>query len=210
MTHDAAVAIVRQLQEAANRHDVAAILDFYADEAISIGPVFDEVRGRAAIAATWHALFSRFPDCALEVGDVLVDGDRVIVFGTVKFIDRAGWFGLPATRTAVDYRIVLLLTFAADKIVRDERVYDSAGVIARLEKALLDKEVRTASEVQQALVPRTVRTGRNFEAAGDAVPWRHHWEEVRNACYAVVLSKRGLNANGPEHWKFQNSKFLNF
>lgn len=46
--------------------------------------VFGEVRGRAGIAATWETLFSTFADFAVEVSDVLVDGDRVAVFAAVR------------------------------------------------------------------------------------------------------------------------------
>jgi sigma-B regulation protein RsbU (phosphoserine phosphatase) len=67
---------------------------------------------------------------------------------------------------------VLIFTVVDGAIVRDERLYDSAGVLERIEKNRIDKELRTASEVQRALVPRTARTGQFCEWIGDSVPCR--------------------------------------
>jgi hypothetical protein len=64
-----------------------------------------------------------------------------------------GVFG-SAVGGAVEYRLVLLLTIADGRIVRDERIYDSTGVVERLEKMRLDRELRTAADLQRALMGR--------------------------------------------------------
>jgi ketosteroid isomerase-like protein len=158
--------------DAARRRDISQLMNAYADEAVAVSPVFGEVKGRAAIAATWETLFSTFADIAVEVSDVLLDGDRIAVLSTVATTDRMGWFGRPATGSPIGYRLVLLFTVAGDKIIHDERIYDSAGVVERLEKARLDKELRTAAEVQRALLSRTAHLGRFCESVGDSVPCR--------------------------------------
>ena len=65
-----------------------------------------------------------------------------------------------------------IFTIANGLIVRDERLYDSAGLLERLEKTRIDKELRTAGDVQRALVPRTARSGPFCEWIGDSVPSR--------------------------------------
>jgi len=52
------------------------------------------------------------------------------------------------------------------------RVYDNTGVLERLEKARLDKELRTAADVQRALLSRTAHLFRFCESVGDSVPCR--------------------------------------
>src|SRR5206468_13131689 len=126
MTREAALALVRQLLDAAYRRDVVRLMDLYGDDAVASSPVFGEVRGRAAIAATWQTLFSTFSEVAVDVSNVLVDDQRVAVLSTVETTDRMGWFGRPATGGAISYRIVLLFTVATGKVIRDERIYDSA------------------------------------------------------------------------------------
>ena len=172
MAREEVVAFVRQLQEAANAHDLSRLMDFYAEDAVAVSPVFGEVKGRAAVVGTWETLFATFPDCAIDVSDVFADGDRVVFLGTVTATDRSGWFGLPATGAPVCYRVTLLCKLVGAKIVREERLYDMAGVLERLEKARIDKELQTAAEVQSALQPRTANVGPHWEAVGDSIPCR--------------------------------------
>ena len=172
MSREEAIALVRQVGDATSRRDLRRLMDFYADEAVAVSPVFGTVRGKAAISDSWERLFSTFADFAVEVSNVLVDGDRVAVLGTVNSTDRLGWFGLPATGERITYRLVLLLTLAGGKIVHDERIYDSTGVMERLEKARLDKELQTAADVQRALRPRAAHAGSFCESVGDSVPCR--------------------------------------
>jgi sigma-B regulation protein RsbU (phosphoserine phosphatase) len=172
MLRDDAIALVRQMRDAANRHDIPRLMDFYADDAVARSPVFAEVTGKAAIAATWERVFSMFPDCALDMSEVLVDGDRIGVLGTLTATDRLGWFGLPPTGGVITYRLALLMTVSAGRIVHEERLYDSAGVVARLEKALVDRELTTAAEVQRALLSRAAYHGGYCEAVGHSLPCR--------------------------------------
>jgi len=167
-----AIALGGALLEAARRHDIPTMMELYAEDAIAVSPVFGEMKGRAAIAATWETLFSTVADFSVAISHVLVDRDRVAVLGAVEAVDRVGWFGRPATGGPISYRLVLLFTIANGKIVRDERIYDSLGVIERLEKNRVDKELRTAAEVQRALMSRTAQHAHFCESVGDSLPCR--------------------------------------
>jgi phosphoserine phosphatase RsbU/P len=172
MTREEAHALVDTLLGRARRRDASGVAMLYASDAVAVSPVFGEVRGRAAIADTWQRLFATLGEVVVEVSDLLVDGDRVAVMSTVETTDLTGWFGLPATGRAIRYRLVLLLTTKGGQIVRDERLYDSTGVLERLEKARVDKELRTAADVQRALSPRAAHVGPFFESVGDSIPCR--------------------------------------
>jgi ketosteroid isomerase-like protein len=165
-------AFLGQLLDALVRRDLERLMPFYAPDAVVVSPVFGEVRGRAAIGATFDTLFRTLADGTVEIGDVLIDGDRVAVIGTITTTDRTGWFGLRPTGSVIRYRLMLLLTIADGQIVRDERIYDSTGVLERLEKARLDKELHTAADVQRALLPRTAHVARFCESVGSSVPCR--------------------------------------
>ena len=171
-TREEALEMVQQLKEAGGRRDLAPLMALYADDAVALSPVFGEVKGRTRIAATWETLFSTFSDIRIEISDILIDGDRVAVLSTIRTTDRLGWFGLPATGAPITYRLVLLWTVAGGKIIRDERIYDSAGVVERLEKARLDKELRTAGDVQRALLSQHALSNRYCESVGDSVACR--------------------------------------
>jgi ketosteroid isomerase-like protein len=172
MSRDAVLALVRQLLDAAHRRDIPGLMDLYAADAVAVSPVFGEVKGRAGIATTWERLFSTFTDFAVDISHVLIDRNRAAVLGTVAATDRVGWFGRQATGGPINYRLVLLFTVVDGKVVYDERIYDSAGVVERLEKVRLDHELRIAGDVQRALVSRTVQRAGFCESVGDSVPCR--------------------------------------
>jgi sigma-B regulation protein RsbU (phosphoserine phosphatase) len=134
--------------------------------------MFGEVRGSRAVAETWRTLFTLAPDLKNEVSHVLVDGDRIAVLTEFATTDTKGWFGLAPSFGPIQYKLVLLFTIANGRIVRDERIYDSAGVLERLEKARLDKELRTAADVQRMLLSRTEYVNAFSESVGDSVPCR--------------------------------------
>jgi predicted ester cyclase len=172
MSRREATELVRQLEESVNAHDSARLAGFYADQAMTISPVFEGVAGRGAIARSWDAIFSLFPDWTVRVADVLVDGDRIAFFGSVAATDKNGWFGQPATGQRIEYRAVIVLTMDQGKIVRDERIYDLTAVVRGLEKARLDGELRTAAEVQRALLSRAPRDTEFCSAIADSLPCR--------------------------------------
>lgn len=172
MSREDGIALVRQLAEAVNAHDMSRLIDFYAEDAVVVSPAFKTVSGRAAIGAAWAVMFSTYPDWNIAVSDVLVDGNRVAAFGINTATDRNGWFGLPPTGAPISYRATLLLTLVGRRIVREERLYEMTAVLEHLEKARLDRELRTAAEVQTALLSRSAHVGRFYEAMGDSVACR--------------------------------------
>ena len=167
-----ALALVQKLLRAASLRDAVRVRECYANDAVAVSPVFGEVRGGDAVAASWSTLFTTFADLTIDHVDYLVDGERVAVLGQVSTTDRIGWFGLPPTGSPITYRLVLLFTIRDGAIVNDERIYDSAGILERLEKARVDKELRTAAEVQRELSSRTGRAGSFYESIGDSLPCR--------------------------------------
>jgi serine phosphatase RsbU (regulator of sigma subunit) len=172
MSREQALEFVSQLEEAVNTHDTARLMGFYADEAVTVSPVFTGISGRTAIAKSWNDMFALFPDWTVAVTDVLVDGDRIVFMGTAGATDQHGWFGEPATHERIEYRAIIILTMAKGKIVRDERIYDLASVLQRLEKTRLDKELRMAAEVQRVLLSRAIHSTPFCVAAGDSIPCR--------------------------------------
>ena len=167
-----AVNLVQRLQDAVNAHDVETLLSLYAENAVTVSPVYGELSSHSAICDSWETIFFVFPDWEVKVSDVLLDGERIAFVGRTSATDRNGWFGQAPTQTRVEYQSVILLTISDGKIVRDERIYDLTAVMQCLEKAQLDKELSLAAEVQRALWCRT-ESGNGFcQAAGNSLPWR--------------------------------------
>jgi steroid delta-isomerase-like uncharacterized protein len=174
MTRDDARAILQRHLDALNRHDVAALAAMYAEDAVLISPMFHTVRGRQAIAESFVRLFEIFPDYAITARDALflTDGDRAAQFSTVTGTHRVGFYGLPPTGHEIQYQAARLFTLARGLIVSEQRVYDFAGVLERLEKTRIDSELALASTVQQTLMAHTASAGAFFEVVGASLPCR--------------------------------------
>lgn len=195
------IALVQRLLAAAQRRDLDAVTGIYADDAVAVSPIFGELRGAAAIAASWDTLFAAYSDLAFSITTVLVDGDRVAVLGAVATTDRFGLFGRPPTGGPLAYRLVLLFTIAGGRITRDERIYDSTGVAERLEKVRIDKELRLAADVQRALLHRPAHLAAYCDSAADSIPCRaiggDFFEVTPLASGATAIVLGDVSGKGP-------------
>jgi len=171
---DAIRHLLRQHEEALNRHDVPALVDLYADDAVVESPMFDTVRGRAAIGRSFERLFTLFPDYSIVMSDALFlsEGDRAAEFSTVTSTHLVEFFGLPPTGQRIEYHAARLFTVREGRIVYEQRIYDFGGVIERLEKTRMEREMAMAAAVQHTLLCRTEHVGPFFEVAGASLPCR--------------------------------------
>src|SRR5262249_34391216 len=100
--------LMQELVEAVNQHDTRRVMKLYADNACAVSPVAGEIVGIEAVANWWETTFSLFPDWSATLSDMLIDGDRLAFFGTIKATDQNGWFGLPATGQPFEYRGIVV------------------------------------------------------------------------------------------------------
>src|ERR1700751_1972599 len=68
---------VRAKFEAVNRHDVSAIENIYAADAVLHSPDYPELSGNAPIAETYRSLFEAIPDARDEPQSLDVVADKV-------------------------------------------------------------------------------------------------------------------------------------
>lgn len=146
----------------------------YAEDAIVFSPIFKTLTGRAAIRRSFEEFFKLAPDYSIFPEDppFIHEGDRVAEVSTASATYADVLFGLPPTGRRIEYQIVRLLTFLDGQIVVEQRLYDLAGVLDRLEKSRVDDELKVASDIQRTLLSRTRHLGAHFEAEGRSRPSR--------------------------------------
>lgn len=166
--------LLQRHHEAINRHDGAALEAIYADDAVLVSPMFDTVRGSRAIRESFERLFAIFPDYTIVMQDELfiAEGNRAAQFGTVTATQRLELFGLPPTGQRIEYHAARLFTLRDHRITYERRLYDFGGVLERLEKTRVDRELATASAVQQTLMARRSPSSASYEIEGASLPCR--------------------------------------
>jgi steroid delta-isomerase-like uncharacterized protein len=190
MTPEEITAFFARRVQAFARHDVVALAADHAEDGIVLSPTAGTVVGRSAIEKVYRLWFNTFPDLKLDVEDFFVAGDRVLQMVTVSGTDLGGFFGLPPTGRLVRVRAAYVFTLKDDHILHERRILDLSGVLLQLagevgpstdslrlyretlERARLAHELKTAAEIQRALLPRTRYTCAGFDVTAASVPCR--------------------------------------
>ena len=77
----------------------------------------------------------------------ICEGNRAAEFTTVVAMHNSELFGLPPTGERIEYDAVRLYTFRDGLIADERRIYNLAGVLERLGKARLDREMTVAGDI---------------------------------------------------------------
>lgn len=133
MDRESIVAMFSRRHEAWGRHDAEALAADHAEDAVAFSPLQGRLEGRTRIGESYAYWFQAFPDLAYTSTDLVIDGDRVAQFFTLRGTQSKPFGGIPATNRRIDFSGVVLFTIGADgRFVRDQRLYDVSGVLLQL------------------------------------------------------------------------------
>jgi len=174
LTRADALDLIRRFHDALNRHDVDTLVSFYSADSVVVSPMFSTLNGRDAIRQSYEDLFRLAPDYRVQPDEslFLFEGARAADISTVNATHSNRLFGLAPTGHHIEYQIVRVMSFRGREIVQEQRLYDIAAVLERLEKARLDDELRVAADIQRTLLSRTDHRGPFFDAVGASLPSR--------------------------------------
>ncbi len=111
--------------EARNAHDVSALQDDYAEDAVVEGNIFSEpFVGRAAIAAHIGAETVAFPDLQVKMTNRVVHGNQVTVEWMATGTHAGDFPGFPASGRSFAIPGVTVAIREHGKIVRESHYYD--------------------------------------------------------------------------------------
>ena len=171
------------------RRDAVSLAADYAEDCVVESPAWGKLKGRDAVEKVFRAFFAAFPDCLFEFGEFLFVENKIIGTVTMQGTDTGGFLGQPATGQPFRLFLVDLLTVDHQRIVHERRVYDVGGLMSQLasgsagaeaaqlykvtlERAQAEHEMRTAAEIQRALMPLASRKGIGFEVVATSRPCR--------------------------------------
>jgi predicted ester cyclase len=166
MTTEGISALFAKRTAAFARRDVAALVEDYLEDCIVENPTLGTIRGRSDVERAEHRLFADFPDINIEDEDLVMTGNRVVLTATITATDVSGRLTAPGARLRLP--MVVLYTLQGTRIARERRIWDFSGILLRR----VQKDLKTAAEVQQILLPAGRFTGQGFEIAAASVPCR--------------------------------------
>jgi ketosteroid isomerase-like protein len=172
------------------RHDIEGVMSAYAEDSIAESPISGHLVGRDAIAKSTLSLWESFPDMRYDFDRPLIVGDYAVLSGAISGTDTVGFLGQEPTGKKFRIFAVFLLRMERWLIVHDRRVYDFSGMLqqlagtlketedsasqfsATLDRALAERELSIAGEIQRALLPPPRYAGTGFSVAATSVPCR--------------------------------------
>jgi steroid delta-isomerase-like uncharacterized protein len=124
MNREDIVAVFAHREDAWTRHGVTALAADHAEDAMAESPA-GSAQGRRRIAESYDHWSKSFPDLTFTTRELVIDGDRIAQFFTIKGTQTAPFGGVPATGRRIDFSGVCLFTLGPDgQFVREQRLYD--------------------------------------------------------------------------------------
>jgi predicted ester cyclase len=114
-----------------NADDLATYLDLY-DERIVLHGYSPEPLGKGEVRAFYEGIFAALSDIALEIHEVVEDGDRLGCRFTMRGTHTGELAGIAPTGRRVSQPGVTILRFEGDRVVERHSVADFGAVVAQI------------------------------------------------------------------------------
>ena len=183
--------LIRRRDEALNRRDAVAFAALYADDCIVDSPSFGTLMGRAAVENSMRNWFNTFSHFTMDSVGLSITEDLVVQQLVAEGTDIGGFLGQGPTGKPFRLFLVSLFTVNDRLIVHERRVYDSTGLLLQLaddrgnaaqtaqtiyrnalERTREQHELKTAAEIQRALLPEPKHCGEGIDVSATSLPCR--------------------------------------
>jgi steroid delta-isomerase-like uncharacterized protein len=94
----------------------------------------EQVRGPEGVARFYRTLHNALPDLRLNVQEILVFGDRAVVYADVQGTHRGEFFGATPTGKRLQYRGVDLFRLEQGKIAETWPLPDVSGIVRLMQQ----------------------------------------------------------------------------
>lgn len=132
MTRDEILQFFARRNAAWVSRDVGVLARTHADNGVVRSPMFGELNGREAIAASYASLFRTFPDWTFIAESLLIDGDRSAQSFSATATHASDFMGLPASGRKFRIEGVRLHTMKDGLIQEEQRIYDFTGLLIQV------------------------------------------------------------------------------
>jgi steroid delta-isomerase-like uncharacterized protein len=88
--------------------------------------------GRDGVRQFFSMFYTAFPDIAYDMHEVLAEGDKAMMYGTMHGTQQGEFMGVPATGKAVAVSAVDIVRFADGKMVEHWGLVDQLALLQQL------------------------------------------------------------------------------
>ena len=132
MTRDEMTQALHRWENLLAAFNADGLADLYTADCRVTSPMFGDLRGRGAVAESFHRLFTTFPDWKVTVVPQSVEGDRAAseFSGTATHVGE--FMGLPGTGRKAQLQGVRVYHFVDGLIKEELRLYDFTLMLIQL------------------------------------------------------------------------------
>jgi steroid delta-isomerase-like uncharacterized protein len=128
--------VLRWAEEVLNQGKVDVVDELFAEDFVWHMPFSPEpLRGPEAMKQTVAAFLAAFPDFAVDVEEVLAEGDKVALKYTASGTNDGELLGEPATGAPAAWPVMHVFTLRDGKVVNDVTVLDRLRIMEQLGRA---------------------------------------------------------------------------
>jgi len=124
--------LIRRYQEAYNSGKLDELDQILAPNLISHNHMPGAPTGLVGAKVVHQGLLAAFPDAGTKVEELLAEGDRVVMRGTVTGTHKGSFMGAPPTGKSFKVATMSVFRIANGKIAEHWGVVDGTGVMQQL------------------------------------------------------------------------------
>jgi steroid delta-isomerase-like uncharacterized protein len=129
---DANKALTRQFFERVSSGDLSAIDELVSDDYVEHEQVPGLAAGKAGTRQLFEMFHSAFDQAAVEVDDMIAEGDKVFVLARMTGTQRGDFMGIAATGNTIDVNICDYFRVGNGTLIEHWGVMDAAGMMHQL------------------------------------------------------------------------------
>jgi steroid delta-isomerase-like uncharacterized protein len=127
------VATMRRLYDLLNAGDVDGFGDLLAADFVEHEETPGLAPTRDGVKEFFRMYLAAFPDLHMDAQDVIATGDKVVARARITGTHRGELMGMPATGKSVDVRLIDIMRFGDDGLVREHwGVIDALAMMQQL------------------------------------------------------------------------------
>lgn len=143
--------VLKGHMDAEARHDAAAAASYYSDDGYyEVMPLGVRFQGRDAVAMQYAASAAAIPDSQVTIDREVVEGDRLVHWGTFYGTVTGELLGQPPTGRSIALPFIAIVEFSAGRI-RGERLYYDLATLCEQAGLSVNAVRESARQMQAAL-----------------------------------------------------------